>query len=290
MARMRRATPSTARPCKSSCVVRKHLPSPPGLPLSAYIHPRIQAPPLSVRPLANFHPAMRRSWADPVSRRSSKRMSFYTSLSGLKGAQSDLSTISNNVANVGSTAFKKSRAEFGDIFAAGSAIGQGVRTNVSQQFTQGTLEATDKTLDLAITGEGFFTVSTPPSNQIGYTRNGAFSLDEDRYVVDTTGSRLQVLPVDAAGSITGTSASDLTDLVVPTESGGLDANGNPIPLSGLDISQTGLVTATFADGSTQALGNVAMASFPSQEGLLQGGDAHTSAERRVGKECGRKCR
>src|SRR3546814_20259860 len=98
-------------------------------------------------------------------------MSFYTSLSGLKGAQSDLSTISNNVANVGSTAFKKSRAEFGDIFAAGSAIGQGVRTNVSQQFTQGTLEATDKTLDLAITGEGFFTVSTPPSNQIGYTRS-----------------------------------------------------------------------------------------------------------------------
>src|SRR3546814_4517213 len=75
-------------------------------------------------------------------------MSFYTSLSGLKGAQSDLSTISNNVANVGSTAFKKSRAEFGDIFAAGSAIGQGVRTNVSQPFTQGTLEATDKTLDL----------------------------------------------------------------------------------------------------------------------------------------------
>src|SRR3546814_4491459 len=83
--------------------------------------------------------------------------------------------------------------------------------------------------------------------------------------------------VDAAGSITGTSASDLTDLVVPTESGGLDANGNPIPLSGLDISQTGLVTATFADGSTQALGNVAMASFPSQEGLLQSGDAHWRA-------------
>src|SRR3546814_11359586 len=79
------------------------------------------------------------------------------------------------------------------------------------------LEATDKTLDLAITGEGFFTVSTPPSNQIGYTRNGAFSLDEDRYVVDTTGSRLQVLPVDAAGSIPGTSASDLTDLVVRSE-------------------------------------------------------------------------
>src|SRR3546814_14670201 len=83
----------------------------------------------------------------------------------------------------------------------------------------------------------------------------------------------------------------LTDLVVPTESGGLDANGNPIPLSGLDISQTGLVTATFADGSTQALGNVAMASFPSQDGLFQSGDAHWRASGTSGNEIGRaSCR
>src|SRR3546814_3147059 len=91
--------------------------------------------------------------------------------------------------------------------------------------------------------------------------NGAFSLDEDRYVVDTTGSRLQVLPVDAAGSITGTSASDLTDLVVPTESGGLDANGNPIPLSGLDISQTGLVTATRSEEHTSELQSLMRISY-----------------------------
>ena len=51
-------------------------------------------------------------------------MSFYVSLSGLKGAQADLSAISNNVANVNSTAFKKSKAQFGDIFAAVDATGQ----------------------------------------------------------------------------------------------------------------------------------------------------------------------
>src|SRR3546814_14207196 len=79
-----------------------------------------------------------------------------------------------------SSDLKRSRAEFGGIFAACSAIGLGVRPNVSQQITQGTLEATEKTLDRAITGEGFCTISTPPSNQISYTRNGAFSLDEDR--------------------------------------------------------------------------------------------------------------
>src|SRR3546814_20639814 len=99
-------------------------------------------------------------------------MSVYTALCGPKSAQSDLSTISNNVANVGSTAFKKRRAEFGDLFDAGLAIGQGVRTNVSQQFTKGTLEATDETLDLDIKGAAFFTVSTPPSNGSEETREG----------------------------------------------------------------------------------------------------------------------
>ncbi|MDB5713256.1 MAG: protein of unknown function DUF1078-like protein, partial [Sphingomonadales bacterium] len=82
-------------------------------------------------------------------------MSFYTSLSGLKAAQTDLAVIANNVANVGSAGFKKSVAVFGDLFASSPTqatkmiAGQGTRLNgITQQFTQGTLEATDKTLDL----------------------------------------------------------------------------------------------------------------------------------------------
>ena len=73
-------------------------------------------------------------------------MSFYTALSGLKAAQNDLSVISNNVANVNSTSFKKSRAVFGDIFSAApmqttsQVAGQGTRiSGVQQQFTQGTV-------------------------------------------------------------------------------------------------------------------------------------------------------
>ena len=107
-------------------------------------------------------------------------MSFYTSLSGLKAAQTNLSAISNNLANVDSTGFKRSRAQFGDLFASAPTqatkmvAGQGVRLNgVIQQFTQGTLEATDKTLDLAIAGEGFFVVKgAAPRQEITYTRNG----------------------------------------------------------------------------------------------------------------------
>lgn len=209
-------------------------------------------------------------------------MSFYISLSGLKAAQSDLSTIANNVSNVNSTSFKKSRTNFGDIFSAApmqtttQVSGQGTRViGIQQQYTQGTVETTDKTLDLAITGEGFFTVKgTGVGGQISYTRNGAFSVTEDRNVVDTTGAHLQVLPVDAAGVVTGDTAADLTDLTVPLFKP--DGAGLPttVQLSSLAVSETGLISATWADGTTTPLGNLALATFASQDGLRQKGDAH----------------
>jgi flagellar hook protein FlgE len=212
-------------------------------------------------------------------------MSFYISLSGLKAAQADLSTISNNVANVNSTAFKKSQAQFGDIFAAApmqttnQVSGQGVRVQgIQQQFTQGTLETTDKTLDLAITGEGYFAVKGDDGN-VTYTRNGGFSVDNGRYAVDTTGSRIQVFAVDPdTGAMTTapsstTTAANLTDLKIPTtykdQAGGAQ-------LTSVGVSKEGLVSAIYADGSTAYLGQVAMASFNSQEGLRQEGDAHWS--------------
>lgn len=212
-------------------------------------------------------------------------MSFYISLSGLKAAQSDLSTISNNVANAGSTSFKRSRVSFGDIFASApmqtttQAAGQGVRQIASQQqFTQGTLETSDKTLDLAITGEGFFTVQTPPPGQkITYTRNGAFGIDLNRFVVDTTGSRLQVL--EAAADGTPVNTTDLSDLVIPLT----HPDDATVQLSSVGVSETGLVTATFADGSIENLGIIAMATFPSQEGLRQQGDAHWTPTQKSGE-------
>jgi flagellar hook protein FlgE len=205
-------------------------------------------------------------------------MSFYTSLSGLKAAQTDLATISNNVANVGSAGFKKSRAVFGDLFASAPTqttkmiAGQGTRLNgITQQFTQGTLEATDKTLDLAVAGEGMFIVrGDPPRSEVSYTRNGAFNVDVNRRVVDTIGSTLQLLPVDANGNVTGTNLTDLFDLVLPSTKPS-DPN---VSLANISIGSDGLVTATYGDGSNQMLGKVAMASFTAQEGLRPIGDAH----------------
>ncbi|ANI78398.1 flagellar hook-basal body complex protein [Sphingobium sp. EP60837] len=211
-------------------------------------------------------------------------MSFYISLSGLKAAQADLSTIANNVSNVNSTAFKKSNAVFGDIFAAApmqtttQVAGQGVRVQgISQQFTQGTIETTDKTLDLAITGEGFFTVKRVGDNQVSFTRNGAFSVDENRNVVDTTGAHLQVIPVNPTTGVptvtvnNSLTSASLVDLQVPTN---WPAGGTTNQLTSVGVGQNGMITGVYADGSTVYLGATAIAAFNSQEGLRQGGDAH----------------
>ena len=144
-------------------------------------------------------------------------MSFYTSLSGLKGAQTDMSVISNNIANAGSIGFKRSKAQFGDIFAASPTqstkmvAGQGTRLNgITQQFTQGSYESSEKTLDMAIVGEGMFVVKgEPPREQVTYTRNGAFTATPDRNVIDSTGQKLQLLPVDASGNVTAIDAAEL---------------------------------------------------------------------------------
>lgn len=153
-------------------------------------------------------------------------MSFYTSLSGLKGAQSMLSVISNNVANVATTGFKRSTTEFGDIISSSamqsSAIaGQGTRLQeITQQFTQGGFETSERTLDLAVGGQGFFvTRSGITGGTTTFTRSGAFSLDSDRYVKDSSGAFLQVLPVDSKGEVTATSLDSTINLQLPLTSG-----------------------------------------------------------------------
>ncbi len=154
-------------------------------------------------------------------------MSFYTSLTGLNGAQADISTISNNIANVGTTGFKRARAEFGDIFAtsplqnASSAIGSGtILKSIKQQFTQGNIQSSLNALDLAISGQGFFALKPSlTSSQTVYTRNGSFSVNNDRYVVDSKGQYLQVFPVNADGSVTSTSISSAQNLQLPVNSG-----------------------------------------------------------------------
>lgn len=134
-------------------------------------------------------------------------MSFETALTGLNAAAADLDITGNNIANSSTVGFKYSRAEFADIFAStGSrnAIGQGVRlANVSQQFSQGQFSFTGNSLDVAINGDGFFRMTTA-EGQVSYTRAGAFELNREGYVVDSSGRRLTGFLPDGSGGISAT--------------------------------------------------------------------------------------
>jgi len=131
-------------------------------------------------------------------------MPFTIALSGLNAASADLGVTANNVANVNTTGFKMSRAQFAEVFAVGtqsvssSASGSGVRlSSIAQQFTQGNIDFTDNALDLAIGGEGFFVLNDNGARL--YSRAGAFGVDNNGYVVNATGARLQAYPYAGSG-------------------------------------------------------------------------------------------
>ena len=146
-------------------------------------------------------------------------MSFNIGLSGLFAANKQLDVTGNNIANVATTGFKSSRAEFEDVYSAtrlgtgSKTVGNGVRlANVSQQFTQGDISNTGNVLDMGINGSGFFVLNN--SGSLSYTRAGTFKVDKEGYVTNTDGtSRLQGYGVDDNGKIQN---GVLTDLRIDT--------------------------------------------------------------------------
>lgn len=134
-------------------------------------------------------------------------MAFRIAVSGLKAATADLNVTSNNIANASTTGFKESRTQFSDVYAAsslgttGDAIGQGVQlASVAQQFNQGNISFTDNSLDLAISGAGFYAVEDASGRF--YTRAGAFGMDKNGNVVNPEGQNLLAYQADATGAIT----------------------------------------------------------------------------------------
>ena len=152
-------------------------------------------------------------------------MSFFTALTGLKGAQTDISTTSNNIANVGSNGFKKSRAEFGDIFGStplqAQTVGQGTASKgIVQQFGQGNITTSSNTLDMAISGQGFFAMEAGGvAAQTVYTRNGSFNVDDSGFIVDSNGQFLLGYPVDSDGSVADKTLAGATKLELKSEFG-----------------------------------------------------------------------
>ena len=162
-------------------------------------------------------------------------MSFGISLSGLDAASSDLDVIANNISNSNTIGFKDSRANFSDVYAAGSLnlsanqIGEGVNVQqVQQQFTQGNISQTGNSLDLALNGNGFFVVKD--STGLSYTRNGTFSLDQNGYLVDGSGQQVQAYPAIAGtttfnqGALSSLQLTPTMNTPLPTSTGGVGVN------------------------------------------------------------------
>ncbi len=189
---------------------------------------------------------------------------LWSSASGMQAQQLQIDTIANNLANVNTIGFKKSRAEFEDLLyqtivapgastssttttPAGIQLGLGVMPgSVKKLYSQGDMKKTDNPLDLVIQGDGFFKVQMPDGST-GYTRDGSFTKDQDGQLVTKQGYVLDppvTIPPDALsikiggdgtvsvtqpGQSTGTQIGqiELANFVNPT---GLLANGGNIYL------------------------------------------------------------
>jgi flagellar basal-body rod protein FlgG len=181
--------------------------------------------------------------------------SLWISKTGMEAQQMQLDVISNNLANVSTNGFKKAHAVFEDLMyqnlrqvgsntseqstlPTGLQVGLGVRTvATSRTFSQGNLQQSSNNLDVAIQGNGFFQL-TMPDGTIGYTRDGAFQLDNAGRMVNSNGLLV-------AGGIT-----------VPANA------------TGLTIAQDGTVSATVPGTTTpQNLGTITTASFINPAGL-----------------------
>lgn len=181
-------------------------------------------------------------------------MSFQVALTGLDAAQSNLDVISNNIANSNTSGFKRSRAEFADVYAtsamgtASNATGAGVRvTNIRQQHTQGDINYTDNNLDIAISGGGLFRMEDSDGSTV-YSRAGAFGLDREGFISNATEQRLTGYQVDDQGTILptlGTLEIDRADLQ-PQATGTLEVVAN------LDKTTVDPSISTFSNGDPKS--------------------------------------
>ncbi|KTD63866.1 flagellar hook protein FlgE [Legionella spiritensis] len=179
-------------------------------------------------------------------------MVFGTAISGIQAATKDLEVIGNNIANSATIGFKNSRAEFADIYANGAlggssaAIGQGVRlSRVQQMFGQGGFTFSNNSLDLAISGGGFFMLRDQGSTV--FTRAGAFGVDNDGNIINSSQQRLVGYTADANGNI-GTVPVELS-----INTANISPNATTNVIAGLNLrSDSTPPTVAWAGGATPA--------------------------------------
>ena len=198
---------------------------------------------------------------------------LWVSKTGLAAQDLNLTTISNNLANVSTTGFKRDRAEFQDLLyqirrqpgadssqdtqlPTGLQVGTGVRiVGTAKLFSQGSLQTTEQPLDMAVNGRGFFQV-LQPDGTVSYTRDGTFHLDSNGQLVTAQGYALEpaiVLPAEVKSLTVG---EDGTVSVVVSGSAAAQVIGNIqtadfVNPAGLQAIGNNLFLETGASGAPQ---------------------------------------
>jgi flagellar basal-body rod protein FlgG len=186
---------------------------------------------------------------------------LYIASTGMAAQERNVETISNNIANMRTTGYKRQRTEFQDLLyqqlnragtqtsdsgttaPVGVEIGSGVKTVATTRImTQGTPTETDKELDMAVDGEGFFAVSLPDGTT-GYTRDGSFDRSPDGLLVNVNGDQVQ------------------PGITIPDNA------------TGIQVSADGIVQAYVGSDTTPTqLGQLQLYRFTNKEGLMSAGD------------------
>lgn len=166
--------------------------------------------------------------------------SLYTGISGLRNHQTRMDVVSNNIANVNTTGFKYGRANFQDTLSQTigrtgvnpATVGLGVNlAGIDNMFTQGGLQTTYRTLDLAIEGNGFFVVADPnDTTKHFFTRDGTLYVDGGGILVDAHGN--QVLNKDGSAITLSTTPSSIKSIEID-ENGGIFVDGATKGIVGL---------------------------------------------------------
>ena len=195
--------------------------------------------------------------------------------SSLNANMRGISLISNNIANSNTTAFKKSYSNFSDIYSKNISdtpkgfSGMGVINDAPRkQMFQGPLKQTNGALDLAVSGQGFFTLSNANDTENKfYTRDGSFGLSSNGEVINQQGLNLLAHPVinDATYN-----PEILENVIIPTNK--TDSFGNERILTNVNVSSSGVLKAIYGLDEEVVIAKIPLTSFENMESLHSEGN------------------
>lgn len=241
--------------------------------------------------------------------------SLYAGVSGMRNNQTKMDVIGNNIANVNTTGFKSGRVKFQDMLSQTLAsaqsptngglggvnaqqIGLGVKVGaIDTIMTEGALQPTNRDLDFAIEGNGFFVLSQDTQGDMKfYTRDGAFYRDYSGNLVNAGGYNVMGYAAPQGGLLLSDAATtplDKTTLapmsirstldVVKTDASGVTTT-ETLSLETFSIDGSGQIIGVFSDGNPYLLGQLSVAKFANEGGLEKAGNNNYRASNNSGQE------